>query len=126
MHGDESVMEENFVPAPTDESVNKNSTDDESVPEEEVHELFRVYLSRADIPSAAEANAQIQINSEQTHSHSEVPVQTVCVTQSSYYALVVATTILSSLFAAVILVALFALRRSKFAVTGVSVCAQFA
>ncbi len=62
-----------------------NSTDQEE--EEEVHELLRVYLSRADIPAAEKKASAV----------TGKPSPRVCVPQSGYYALVTAITILISL-----------------------------
>ena len=115
-----TVVEGSFATeASEDTSTNKNSTE---APDEEVHELFRVYLSRADIPSAAEANAQVQEASQVDQQQSEQLMPTVCVSQSSYYALITATTLFVSLFAAAILVALCVVRggKSKFAMAGVN------
>jgi hypothetical protein len=81
-----------------------NSTDQE---EEEVHELLRVYLSRADIP-AAESKASAVMGK---------PSPRVCVPQSGYYALVTAITILISLLTILgATAAIIYFRRSKSAV----------
>jgi hypothetical protein len=82
-----------------------NSTDQEE--EEEVHELLRVYLSRADIP-AAENKASAVMGK---------PSPRVCVPQSGYYALVTAITILISLLTILgATAAIIYLRKSKSAV----------
>lgn len=65
-----------------------NSTNDN--PEEEVHELLRVYLSRDDIPEEEQQNlgeaSSISRNSPK-----------ICVAQSGYYTLITTLTVLISL-----------------------------
>lgn len=113
---EETVVEGSFAPDSTEAS-STNSTDGEN-PEEEVHELFRVYLSRADIPSAAESKAQVQPSVEEQRAEAITP--SVCVTQSGYYAMVTAITILSSLILAMTVAAYHIFRKSKLPLSSVS------
>ncbi len=85
-------------------SSNSTNKDQEA---EEVHELLRVYLSRADIPSGDSKAAAVMTK----------PSPKVCVPQTGYYALVTAITILISLLTILgATAAIIFLRKSKSAV----------
>ncbi|KAI1289876.1 hypothetical protein HDE_08746 [Halotydeus destructor] len=112
-YAEESAMDSSYVTPATEAT---NSTDgEESNPQEEVHELFRVYLSRADIPSAAEADAQVQVNSEP---QVQLEQTNVCITHSGYYALITTITLLASLLLAIGVVFIYTFKRSRFNGTG--------
>lgn len=114
------VVEGSYATTTPDESLSEdkkdtNSTGDGSNPEEEVHELLRVYLSRADIPSAAESKAQVQLKEQ--GDYISPSSSAVCVTESGYYAMVTALTILTSLLLAILVTAFFVFKKPKFATT---------
>lgn len=80
------------------------------VPEEEVHELFRVYMSRSEVPDPGDSTSRSESGSSSAArmtSQEEVPTSSsgrsvsrfdrVCVSQSGYYALVTAITVLTTL-----------------------------
>jgi len=77
-------------------------------PEEDVHELFRVYMSRSEVPSEAETSQSKPLPSFAFASSSRMPrdpsvssgrmvSDKVCVSQSGYYALVTAITVLTTI-----------------------------
>lgn len=95
--------------ADSDEVGNEAGVVDEpAVPEEEVHELFRVYMSRAEVPDPGdETTGKSSSSSARMTSREEVLssgrqdqkllFDRVCVSQSGYYALLTAITVLTTL-----------------------------
>ena len=87
----------------------------QSVPEEEVHELFRVYMSRSEMPvdgkESGGRSSDLLENQQQkmTRSLDQQSEDRVCVSQSAYYALISAVTVL------VVLILVMAVAGSTFA-----------
>jgi len=84
-----------------DSELNINQTEDE----EEVHELLRVYLSRAEIPSPESLPLVL----------AEEPK--VCITQANYYTLITAVTILFFILTLIMVSAFVIFKRSKIGVS---------
>lgn len=84
-----------------DSEMNSNQTEDE----EEVHELLRVYLSRAEIPSPESLPLVL----------AEEPK--VCITQANYYTLITAVTILFFILALILVLAYVIFKRTKVGVS---------
>lgn len=64
-------------------------------PEEEVHELLRVYMSRDEVPAEGK-KIEASVSSEHTMPlpHDDGATERICVSQSGYYALLSAITVL--------------------------------
>ena len=110
-HGSETVVQGSLVTQSSSEVTNTTDSDGNPVPEEEVHELFRVYLSRDDIPPAELAEAQVsnigkksskmfaEDDQERFNGKSDLKV---CLTSSGYYILVTAVGVLILVIAAMV------------------------
>lgn len=102
---------------------NATDSDGNPVPEEEVHELFRVYLSRDEIPPTELAEAQVStigkkgskaVFADQDESRYGRNDGEVCLTSSGYYILVTAVGVLILVIAAMGAAAVILLKRSQF------------
>ena len=89
----------------------KNSTY-QTEAEEEVHELFRVYLSRSDVPDSSD-------NSPSSNHHLDpessllVPNEKVCLSSSGYYTLVTCITVLVTLLLSLAFAGVLAVKNGK-------------
>lgn len=89
-----------------------------AAPEEEVHELFRVYMSRAEVPDPPETKpssssaARMTREEVMTRPSLSTPFDRVCVSQSGYYALVTAITVLTTLVLSMGVAGTIVLRKS--------------
>lgn len=125
METTEHVVEGTLEPIDPNDQKPENKTD--AIPEEEVHELFRVYLSRAEIPAAEVPEAQVSLlggkdsspfKSLEDEVMGEMSSRSkVCVSYSSYYALVTAVTLLVSLVVAMGVAAVLLLKKSRIPVS---------
>lgn len=83
------IAEQSAVPSALEKDV-------QSSPEEEVHELLRVYMSRDEVP--LETKSEQSLSSEHKMPLSadapQLPGDRVCVSQAAYYALLSAVTVL--------------------------------
>ena len=121
----ESKVVEGSLSPVSNDSENKTDANGNTVPEEEVHELFRVYLSRAEIPPAEVPEAQASAARESFKGFGDDVMEEfklsgrsrVCVSYSSYYMLVTAITLLIILVMAMALAALFVLKKSRMPVS---------
>jgi hypothetical protein len=95
----ENLPEEQSSRMMAEESIAVAEKDDPPsplVPEEEVHELLRVYMSRDEVPpeskqeQSVSSERKMPLSTEQTAPSSD----RVCVSQSAYYALLSAVTVL--------------------------------
>ena len=130
--GSETIVQGTLVTQSSSAEVLSNTTDSDGnpIPEEEVHELFRVYLSRDDIPSAEQAEAQVstigkkgskavfsddsdQDNGQRYNRNGKNNDLKVCLTSSGYYILVTAVGVLILVIAAMGAAAVMLLKRSQ-------------
>lgn len=94
MSDEESVQGSNMAAAEDSSQSSPSST----APEEEVHELFRVYMSRDEVPADGK-KIEASVSSEHTmpRPNDDEAAERVCVSQSGYYALLSAITVLVTL-----------------------------
>lgn len=124
--GSETVVQGMVVTeSSSGEMLNTTDSDGNPIPEEEVHELFRVYLSRDDIPPSEQAEPQVSTigkkgskalfdDSDQENGRDGKNNHLkVCLTSSGYYILVTAVGVLILVIAAMGAAAVMLLKRSQ-------------
>lgn len=92
----------------------KNSTY-QTEAEEEVHELFRVYLSRSDVPENSENSPSSNPSNHHLDPESSllVPNEKVCLSSSGYYTLVTCITVLVTLLLSLAFAGVLAVKNGK-------------
>lgn len=91
----------------------KNATENNDG--EEVHELFRVYLSRADVPDNLDSSLPGSTSNHHLDPESALllPDEKVCLTSSGYYTLVTCITVLVTLLLSLAFAGVLAVRNGK-------------
>lgn len=114
-NADESIVDENnYFDEPSQLYQRKNNSRKPDVDEEEVHELFRVYLSHADVPDAS-VDPLVPRNNHHLDPESSllVPNEKVCLTSSGYYTLVTCITVLVTLLLSLSFAGVLAVKNGK-------------